>query len=101
VSRPRRTFTAAELGVLRLILAPESILGLKRATVVADVNASDEIAAAEAWFSRWRSHLSYCSEDKGCGCCVAMWDVEGPEAAIEDLPPLVSAASDWSESAPC
>lgn len=72
---------------------------MKRATIIAAVGAEDEVAAAEAWFSRWRSRLTYCSENKGCGCCVEMWDVEGPAEAIAELPSLISAMSVWSEPA--
>lgn len=59
-----------------------------------------EREAAEAWFARWRPQLSYCSENRGCGCCVDLWDVEGPDAAIEELPPSMSAMSDWSRPRP-
>ncbi len=69
---------------------------LKRATIIAAVGVEEEVAAAEAWFSRWGAQLTYCSEDYGCGCCVAMWDVEGPAEAIAELSSLISAASEWS-----
>jgi hypothetical protein len=54
-----------------------------------DIDASDEPALVEAWFTRWRAELKYVSDDKGCGCCVRIWDIDGPEEAIADLPPSV------------
>lgn len=52
--------------------------------------------AAEAWFAKWRAQLSYCSENTGCGCCVDTWDVDGPDAAINEFPPFLHAMSDWT-----
>ncbi len=72
---------------------------LKRATIIAAVDVQDEVAAVEAWFSRWGAHLTCCSEDYGCGCCIAMWDVEGPAEAIAEIPSIISAMSEWSEPA--
>ncbi|HEX8209406.1 MAG TPA: hypothetical protein VF584_04385 [Longimicrobium sp.] len=72
---------------------------LRRATIIAAVDVEDEVAAAEAWFSRWRARLTYCSENKGCGCCIEMWDVEGPAEAIAEIPSLISGMSEWSEPA--
>ena len=72
---------------------------LRRATTIAAVDVEDEVAAAEAWFSRWRARLTYCSENKGCGCCIAMWDVEGPAEATAEIPCVISAMSEWSETA--
>lgn len=67
-----------------------------RATILVSVDAPGEREAAEAWFARWRPQLTYCSENTGCGCCVDVWDVEGPYAAIEAIPPSLRAMSDWS-----
>ena len=54
------------------------------------------MAAAEAWFARWRPRLAYCSENQGCGCCVDIWDVEAPAEAVAELPEELSAMSEWS-----
>lgn len=67
-----------------------------RATIIVDKDASGEAEAVEAWFARWRPQLTYCSENKGCGCCVDLWDVEGPYLAIQEIPPGQSAMSEWS-----
>ena len=67
-----------------------------RATIIVSVDVPGERQAAEAWFATWRAQLSYCSDNTGCGCCVDVWDVEGPYDAIQALPPSLSAMSDGS-----
>lgn len=67
-----------------------------RATIIVAVDYPDEVAAAEAWFARWRPRLFYCSENTGCGCCVDIWDVDAPEEAVAELPDEISAESEWT-----
>ncbi|MCX5661363.1 MAG: hypothetical protein NTW19_16910 [Planctomycetota bacterium] len=69
---------------------------MKRATITADVDSPDEVRAFEVWLERWRSRLTFVSEEKGCGCCVRMLDVEGPREAIDDIPKPLCTFSDWS-----
>ena len=69
-----------------------------RATIIADVSAPAEVAAAEQWLARWREALASCPEDLGCGCCVHIWDVDAPEAALAELPAALRAESDWSRA---
>lgn len=76
-----------------------------RATIIVSVDVPEERAAAEAWFTRWRPQLSYCSDNTGCGCCIDSWNVEGPGEAIAEIPDDLRARSDWthpqrSEKAP-
>jgi hypothetical protein len=71
-------------------------MSLERATIIVSVGEPGEAEAAEAWFAKWRPQLTYCSENTGCGCCVDIWDVEGPYLAIKELPPELSAMSEWS-----
>lgn len=68
-----------------------------RATICVAVDGPEEVAAAEAWFARWRPHLFYCSENTGCGCCVDIWDVDAPPEAIAELPNWIQAASEWTD----
>ena len=70
-----------------------------RATIVVTVEDANEIAAVETWFARWASQLHYRSEDLGCGCCVQMWNVDAPAAAVAELPAAVCAGSEWSRGA--
>jgi len=67
-----------------------------RATIIVSKDNSDEAATVASWFERWRSQLTFVSENQGCGCCIDMWDIDGPAAAIAQLPETVSAASAWA-----
>lgn len=69
---------------------------MKKATLCVDVN-SDEREVVEVWLVKWREALGFCSENEGCGCCVDIYHIEAPEAAIAELPLSVLATSDWSE----
>ena len=66
-----------------------------RATICVAVDQPGEVAAAEAWLERWRGRLAHLSEDYGCGCCVRLYDVDGPPEAIAALPASIRAESDW------
>jgi hypothetical protein len=55
-----------------------------------------EQAAVNAWLTRWRPRLPFVSANEGCGCCVDLYRVEAPQEALDELPPLVFAASEWS-----
>ena len=51
----------------------------------------DDRDAAEAWFDRWGPALTSVSDNLGCGCCVDVFEVEGPPEAFAALPASVSA----------
>ncbi len=57
-----------------------------KATVCVDVDSVEEMQQIEQWFATWRDKLSFVSEDQGCGCCVHIWDVDGPPEAIDAIP---------------
>lgn len=67
-----------------------------RATICVDVNSPDERAAVDAWFERWRPELTVVSEDKGCGCCVNIWDIDGSPAAVDAIPAAARSSSEWA-----
>jgi hypothetical protein len=67
-----------------------------RATICVDVTHDEERVAVEAWFERWEERLSFVSDNEGCGCCVNIWNVEGPDQAILGIPRNARAASDWA-----
>jgi hypothetical protein len=62
-----------------------------RAQIVVCVDQPDEVRAVVAWFDRWRDGLTAVSENSGCGCCVDIWDVEGPAGVLAELPEVVVA----------
>ena len=38
------------------------------------------------------------SENSGCGCCVEIYDVEGPQEAIDAIPQQLRTHSEWVET---
>jgi hypothetical protein len=58
-----------------------------RATIVVEADRPDEVEAIAAWFVGWQARLMHCSDNLGCGCCVDIWEVQGPQQAIDELPP--------------
>lgn len=69
---------------------------MPRATVVVSLDDVAEVAAIDAWFERWRPRLTHCSENHGCGCCVDLWEIEGPQEAIDQLPAATYAGGEWT-----
>ena len=69
-----------------------------RATVLAATDDPEKVRIAERWLAEHRERLTYVSDQQGCGCCVLMWDVAGPEEVVRTLPEAISAWSDWSQS---
>ena len=67
-----------------------------RATICVNVTHDEERAAVDAWFEHWDERLTFVSENEGCGCCMDIWNVEGPEEAIREIPRYARAASDWA-----
>lgn len=57
-----------------------------KATICVDIESEDEMGEVEKWFLAWCDKLSFVSEDNGCGCCVRIWNVEGPPEAIAAIP---------------
>jgi hypothetical protein len=56
-----------------------------KATIRVDIESEDQIREIDGWFLAWRGKLSSVSGDKGCGCCVHIWDVEGPPEVIATI----------------
>jgi hypothetical protein len=68
---------------------------MPRATICVDVEVPEQ-AAVDAWLERWRPRLPFVSDNEGCGCCVDLYRVEAHQEALDELPPAVFAASEWS-----
>lgn len=71
---------------------------MPRASICICVDLPEEVETARAWFEKWRSELTYSSENYGCGCCVDIFDVEAPRQAIDELPASLLCHGDWMES---
>jgi len=52
--------------------------------VVVDVAVERERSAFSNWLERWRDRVVL-SENQGCGCCVDIWRIDGPEDARSEL----------------
>jgi hypothetical protein len=61
------------------------------AQIIVSTDHPDEVRKVDDWFARWRERLSSVSDNTGCGCCVNIWNVEGPEEALLELPAAVIA----------
>ena len=72
----------------------------ERASICALVDNPGEVDEAERWLRDKVSALSFVSEMNGCGCCVFMWNIQGPPEVIATLPAHLSAGSDWASSKP-
>ncbi len=70
---------------------------MARATLCAATDVQSEVDALNAWISKWKESLTHFSGNLGCGCCVDMYDVEGPIEAVEDIPGELLCGSDWAD----
>jgi len=71
---------------------------MPRATMTIDVHNASECAECRAWFERWEGALTRVSDNSGCGCCVEIYDVEGPQEAIDAIPQQLRTDSKWVET---
>lgn len=69
---------------------------MPRYTICATADNPEERQHFQAWLKQWKSQLQYVSKNYGCGCCVDMYDIEGPATAIDKLPPHLLASSEWT-----
>jgi hypothetical protein len=71
-----------------------------KVTVLACADEPGEREALEAWIKKWEEQIPCEIENSGCGCCVDIYDLIVPEAAIQDLPEHLRCTSAWSEVDP-
>ena len=69
---------------------------MKNITVTTATDEPETVEHAAQWFATWAADISYKSDDKGCGCCVDIWDVTCSDAAAAALPGELFCASEWS-----
>jgi len=70
---------------------------MQRASICIATDFPEEEAAFETWAAQWREKMTFFSDDYGCGCCVHLYDVEGPKEGIDAIPEKLRATSDWTE----
>jgi hypothetical protein len=68
-----------------------------RASVCISSDAPEEELAYKGWLEQWKEKMTFISNDYGCGCCVHLYDLEGPEEGISALPLSIRTTSDWTE----
>lgn len=71
-----------------------------KATILASTDEPEEVAAARAFLEQWRGQLHFVSEDQGCGCCVHIWEVEGPAEVVARIPARIRTWSPADDQAP-
>lgn len=71
---------------------------MQRASLSISEDSESEKSDFEAWSTRWKDKMTIFSDDYGCGCCVHLYDVEGPEEAIEAIPQALRTTSEWTEA---
>ena len=68
-----------------------------RASISVASDAPEEQAAFDAWVARWKAEMAFISDDYGCGCCIDLYDVEGPKESIDAIPGQLRTTTAWSE----
>ena len=63
---------------------------MAHAQIIIAVDRPTEVAEFDAWLAANESRLTYVSENTGCGCCVDIYDVDGPEVVLRSIPPTLS-----------
>ena len=69
---------------------------MPKATITVCIDSPEEVEAVQRWLEKWEPHLKDLSGNLGCGCCVDMFNVEGPQEALDELPEQVLANSKWT-----
>ena len=64
---------------------------LAKTTVRVTIDNERDVMAVNAWLARWGPKLRL-SDNQGCGCCLDVWDVQGPRQALNDLPAALRSA---------
>jgi hypothetical protein len=70
---------------------------LHRASICIWSESLGDVAEFNAWLNRWRDQLTFVSENYGCGCCVHLYDLEGPPDIIATIPRRMRTTSEWTE----
>jgi len=60
-------------------------------TICAVRDSPGERELLASWLAKWRERTTSISENEGCGCCVDIYQVVGPEEAMNELPPQMLA----------
>ena len=67
---------------------------MPKVTVIVDVDYPEEVKVLERWLETWEPHLTYLSDNLGCGCCIDVFEVEAPQDALDELPEHLLSSSE-------
>lgn len=70
---------------------------MHRATICLWSDSLEEKVEYTAWLTTWKKKMTLVSPDYGCGCCIHLFDVEGPKEAIAAIPRELLTISAWTE----
>ncbi len=74
---------------------------MARATILVVTDRERDLDLANQWIEKWRDRMEVCPEEPGdCLCCVAWWDVDAPQEALDELPRNLLASSEWVRGSP-
>ena len=73
-------------------------VAMHRATVCLWADSIEQKVEYTAWLNTWRKKMTFVSHDYGCGCCIHLFDVEGPKVAIDAIPKDLLTISAWTEN---
>jgi hypothetical protein len=76
---------------------PSSTASLHRATVCLWADSLEEKVDFTTWLNAWKKRMAFVSQDYGCGCCIHLFDLEGPREAIDAIPKELLTVSAWTE----
>jgi hypothetical protein len=71
---------------------------LIRASICAVTDNPGEVDLAESWLDQNKARLTFVSDMNGCGCCVFLWDIEGPSEVVDTLPTQLASSSEWTRA---
>ena len=78
---------------------PCTAIVMERATVCFCADSIEEKVEFNAWQIAWQRKMTFVSHDYGCGCCIHLFDLEGPKEAVDAIPPNLRTVSAWTEAA--
>jgi hypothetical protein len=83
--------------LVELTPTPGTASAMHRATVCLWSDSIEEKVEFTAWQTAWKRKMKYVSQDYGCGCCIHLFDLEGPKEAIAAIPQDLLTVSAWTE----
>lgn len=77
----------------------QSVPELRRTTVCFRADSIEAKVDYTTWLNAWKSKMTFISRDRGCGCCIHMFDLEGASEALEALPETLLSLLKWKDEA--